>query len=157
MANFSRAEVDALSKTLAALSSRKMEAQYLLRLAHRSEDTLCSRCLQLHHEKSLAEANFNAVAAVVELLGWKAQTDKQGRFVRLLASPAGQPLEVFEVYERWNSSKCQPDGLIRRFPNADKCREWLIDGIKSCEGAERDHYVNMLQAMESGDHRLYYY
>ena len=157
MANFSKAEVDALSKTLAAISSRKMEAQYRLKLAHRSEDPLGSRCLQLHHEKSLAEANFNAVVSVLELLGWKAQTDKQGRFVRLLASPAGQPLEVFEVYERWNSSKCQPDGLIRRFPNADKCREWLMDGIKSCNGAERDHYVNMLTAMESGDHRLYYY
>ena len=157
MANFSKSEVDALSKTLWALSSRKMEAQCRLKLAHRSEDPLGSRCLQLHHEKSLAEANFNAVAAVVELLGWKEQTDKQGRFVRLLASPAGQPLEVFEVYERWNSAKCQPDGLLRRFPDADKCREWLMSGIRSCEGAERDHYVNMLQAMESGDHRLYYY
>lgn len=157
MANFSKAEVDALSKTLWALSSRKMEAQYRLKLAHRSEDPLGSRCLQLHHEKSLAEANFNAVVLVLELLGWKAQTDKQGRFVRLLSAPEKQPLEVFEVYDHWNSSKCQPVRLIRRFPNADKCREWLMDGIKSCEGAERDRYVNMLQAMESGDHRLYYY
>ena len=95
MANFSMAEVDALSKRLWALSSRKMEAQYLLKIAHRSEDTLCSRCLQLHHEKSLAEANFNAVVAVVGLLGWKAQTDKQGRFVRLIAAHDDQPLEVF--------------------------------------------------------------
>ena len=157
MANFSKSEVDALSKTLAALSSREMEAQYLIKIAHRSEDTLCSRCLQLHHEKSLAEANFNAVVSVLELLGWKAQTDKQGRFVRLLAAPADQPLEVFEVYDRRNSEKREPEGLLRRFPNADKCREWLMDGIKSCEGAERDHYVNMLTAMESGDHRLYYY
>ena len=157
MASFSKAEVDALSKTLWALSSRKMETQYLLRLAHRSEDPLGSRCLQLHHEKSLAEANFNAVVSVIELLGWKAQTDKQGRFVRLLAAPAGQPLEVFEVYDHWNSAKREPEGLLRRFPNADKCREWLMDWIKSCEGAERDHYVNMLTAMESGDHRLYYY
>ena len=157
MADFSKAEVDALSKTLWALSSRKMEAQSHLKLAHHHEDPLGSRCLQLHHEKSLAEANFNAVVSVLELLGWKAQTDKQGRFVRLLASPENQPLEVFEVYNRWNSAKCQPEGLIRRFPNADKCREWLMEGIKVCNGAERDHYVNMLQAMESGDHRLYYY
>lgn len=157
MADFSKAEVDALTKTLAALSSRKMEAQYRLKLAHRSEDPLGSRCLQLHHEASLAEANFNAVVTVVELLGWKAQTDKQGRFARLLAAPADQPLEVFEVYDRWNSAKREPEGLLRRFPNAGKCREWLLDGIRSCEGAERDHYVNMLQAMESGDHRLYYY
>ena len=157
MANLSKAEVDALSKTLWALSSRKMEAQCRLKRAHRREDKLGSRCLQLHHEKSLAEANFNAVAAVVELLGWKAQTDKQGRFVRLLAAPAGQPLEVFEVYERWNSARREPEGLLRRFPNADKCREWLMSGIRSCEGAERDHYVKMLQAMESGNHRLYYY
>ena len=157
MANFSTAEVDALSKTLLALSSRKMEAQYMLRLAHRNEDTLCSLCLQLHHEKSLAEANFNAVVSVLELLGWKAQTDKQGRFVSLLSAPASQPLEVFEVYDHWNSAKCKPERLLRRFPNADKCREWLIEGIKMCNGAERDHYVNMLQAMESGDHRLYYY
>ena len=157
MANFSTAEVDALSKTLWALSSRKMEAQYRLKLAHRGEDPLGSRCLQLHHEKSLAEANFNAVVSVLELLGWKAQTDKQGRFVRLIAAHDDQPLEVFEVYDHWNSSKCQPDGLIRRFPNADKCREWLRSGIRACEGAERDHYVNMLKAMESGNHRLYYY
>ena len=40
MANFSKAEVDALSKTLAALSSRKMEAQYRLKLAHRSDHRL---------------------------------------------------------------------------------------------------------------------
>ena len=157
MANFSKAEVDALSKTLWALASRKMEAQSRLKLAHRSEDPLGSRCLQLHHEKSLAEANFNAVVSVLELLGWKAQTDKQGRFIRLLSAPAKQPLEVFEVYDRRNSEKREPEGLLRRFPNADKCREWLMDGIKSCEGAERDRYVNMLQAMESGDHRLYYY
>lgn len=157
MANFSTAEVDALSKTLWALSSRKIEAQYRLKLAHRSEDPLGSRCLQLHHEKSLAEANFNAVVSVIELLGWKAQTDKQGRFVRLLAAPADQTLEVFEVYERWNSAKREPEGLLRRFPSADKCREWLMSGITACEGAERDQYVNMLQAMESGDHRLYYY
>ena len=157
MANFSMAEVDALSKTLWALSSRKMEAQYRLKLAHRSEDPLGSRFLQLHHEKSLAEANFNAVVSVLELLGWKAQTDKQGRFIRLLSAPAKQPLEVFEVYDRWNSAKREPEGLLRRFPNADKCREWLMDGIKSCEGAERDRYVNMLRAMKSGDHRLYYY
>ena len=156
MANFSKAEVEALSKTLLALSSRKMEAQYLLKLAHRREDPLGSRFLQLHHEKSLAESNFNAVAAVVELLGWKAQTDKQGRFIRLLAAPSDQPLEVFEVYERWNSAKREPEGLLRRFQNADKCREWLMSGIRSCEGAERDHYVNMLTAMESGDHRLCY-
>ena len=95
MANFSMAEVDALSKRLWALSSRKMEAQSRLKLAHRSEDPLGSRCLQLHHEKSLAEANFNAVVAVVGLLGWKAQTDKQGRFVRLIAAHDDQPLEVF--------------------------------------------------------------
>ena len=157
MANFSMAEVDALSKRLWALSSRKMEAQSRLKLAHRSEDPLGSPCLQLHHEKSLAEANFNAVVSVLELLGWKAQTDKQGRFVRLISAPAKQPLEVFEVYDRWNSAKREPEGLLRRFPNADKCREWLMDGIKSCEGAERDRYVNMLQAMKSGDHRLYYY
>ena len=157
MANFSMAEVDALSKRLWALSSRKMEAQSRLKRAHRSEDPLGSRCLQLHHEKSLAEANFNAVVAVVELLGWKAQTDKQGRFVRLLAAHADQPLEVFEVYDRWNSAKREPEGLLRRFPNADKCREWLMSGIRSCNGAERDHYVNMLKAMESGNHRLYYY
>ena len=157
MANFSMAEVDALSKTLWALSSRKMEAQSSLKLAHRSEDQLGSRCLQLHHEKSLAEANYNAVVSVLELLGWKAQTDKQGRFVRLISAPAKQPLEVFEVYDRWNSAKREPEGLRRRFPNADKCREWLMDGIKSCEGAGRNRYVNMLQAMKSGDHRLYYY
>lgn len=157
MANFSNAEVDALSKTLWALSSRKMEVQSRLKLAHRIEDPLGSRCLQLHHEKSLAEANFNAVAAVVELLGWKAQTDKQGRFIRLLASPADQPLEVFDVYDHWNSAKCKPEVLLRRFQSADKCRKWLMEGIKMCNGAERDHYVNMLTAMESGDHRLYYY
>ena len=40
MANFSKSEVDALSKTLWALSSRKMEAQYRLKLAHRSEDQI---------------------------------------------------------------------------------------------------------------------
>lgn len=54
MADFSKSEVDALTKTLWALSARRMEAQYRLKLAHRSEDPLGSRCLQLHHEKSLA-------------------------------------------------------------------------------------------------------
>lgn len=154
MAELMNREVESLTKTLWALSSRKMEAKAALKQAHRHEDPLGSKCLQLHHEASLAEANFNAAVAVVELIGWKARTDRDGRFTKLEHS--GEPLEVVEVWDYWDAAKQKRVNLLRRFPNASKCKAWLMEGMSACEGAERDHYVDMLQRLEAGDRRLYY-
>ncbi len=45
---------------------------------------------------------------------------------------------------------------LREFKTKRNCRSWLMDGIFSCEGAERDHYVNMLAELECGKKTLHY-
>lgn len=79
MAELVMQEVESLTKTLQALSATKMQARYKLKQAHHHEDPLGSLCLQLHHEASLAEANFNAAVAVVELIGWKAHNVREAK------------------------------------------------------------------------------
>ena len=83
MADLVMAEVESLTKMLQALSAAKMEARYSLKQAHHHEDPLGSLCLQLHHEASIAESNFKTAVWVVELIGWKAQLDRDGRFTKL--------------------------------------------------------------------------
>lgn len=156
MAELVMQEVESLTKTLQALSATKMQARYKLKQAHHHEDPLGSLCLQLHHEASLAEAKFNAAVAVVELIGWKAHIDRDGRFTKLTQAATTDGRDVCEVWDYFDIRKKKAVGILRRFPNSKKCREWLMDGIMSCEGAERDHYVNMLQRLEAGDRRLYY-
>lgn len=58
-------------------------------------------------------------------------------------------------YEIWDYA---PHGsfVIRIFPTKRKCYEWLLDGMRGCEGAERDHYVNMLLQLEEGRTKLIY-
>lgn len=33
---------------------------------------------------------------------------------------------------------------------------WLKDGMYGCDGAERDHYVNMMAELDCGRHVLHY-
>ena len=32
----------------------------------------------------------------------------------------------------------------KEFKTKRECRAWVMEGMFACEGAERDHYVNML-------------
>ena len=52
-------------------------------------------------------------------------------------------------YEIWDYTSLGPS-VIRTFPTKRKCYAWLLDGMRCCEGAERDHYVNMLLQLEKG-------
>ena len=60
------------------------------------------------------------------------------------------------MWDYFDIRKKKAVGLLRRFQNAKKCREWIMDGIRSCEGAELDHYVEMLKCLDAGDRKLYY-
>lgn len=44
----------------------------------------------------------------------------------------------------------------RKFYDEDKLVYWLKNGMYSCEGAERDHYVNMLAEYDAGETVLHY-
>jgi len=47
--------------------------------------------------------------------------------------------------------------VIVSFGNKRECREWLMEGMYGCEGAERDHYVSMLQQLDHGKRTLEYW
>lgn len=44
----------------------------------------------------------------------------------------------------------------KEFKTKRECRAWLMEGMFACEGAERDHYVNMLYELEHGKTILHY-
>lgn len=46
--------------------------------------------------------------------------------------------------------------VIKAFRTKRECRAWLMDGMFSCEGSERDRYVNMLAELECGKKSLTY-
>lgn len=44
----------------------------------------------------------------------------------------------------------------RVFRSRKAAKEWIMEGLVGCEGAEREHYVNMLVELESGKNTLTY-
>lgn len=44
----------------------------------------------------------------------------------------------------------------KTFNGEAAAREWIMGGLMGCEGAERDHYVSLLQQLEMGLDRLDY-
>lgn len=44
----------------------------------------------------------------------------------------------------------------RVFRNKTEAKSWIMAGLMGCEGAERDHYVSLLQQLEMGLDRLDY-
>lgn len=44
----------------------------------------------------------------------------------------------------------------KSFRTRELCRKWLMGGLAGCEGAEQEHYANMLVEMESGASVLHY-
>ena len=57
------------------------------------------------------------------------------------------------VYYRVVIGRNIPDMV---FHSEEECLLWLLDGITSTEGAERDHYANMLGQMKKGKRVLFY-
>lgn len=45
---------------------------------------------------------------------------------------------------------------LRTFSSKKDARTWIMEGLRSCEGAEREHYVDMLMQLEGGATTLYY-
>lgn len=44
----------------------------------------------------------------------------------------------------------------KTFRTREKCRAWLMEGMAGCEGAEQEHYTNMLLELEGGASVLHY-
>jgi hypothetical protein len=51
--------------------------------------------------------------------------------------------------------RCQKN-WSKEFSSKKACRKWLMEGIAGCDGAERDHFVNMLLELEDGEKTLHY-
>ena len=47
--------------------------------------------------------------------------------------------------------------ILRSFKTKKDCRGWLMEGLYACQGAERDHYVSMLQQLDCGKKTLCYW
>lgn len=45
---------------------------------------------------------------------------------------------------------------MKVFPDKKSAYDWIISGMRGCEGAERDHYVDLLIQLEDGNTTLYY-
>ena len=43
---------------------------------------------------------------------------------------------------------------IAEFNSRKSAREWIMSGLFSCEGAERDHYVDMLSQLEESENKV---
>ena len=57
----------------------------------------------------------------------------------------------YTIYDNWNKE------VLHTFNKKKECENWIIDGLMSCEGAERDHYVSMLGQLKSGEKTLCYW
>lgn len=53
------------------------------------------------------------------------------------------------------------DSRLRRsiitFNTKRACTKWLKEGLYGCDGAERDHYANMLEQLDCGKTTLDYW
>lgn len=41
--------------------------------------------------------------------------------------------------------------------NKKNCKEWILDGLYKTEGAEQEHYVNMLRQLDMGKKTIGYW
>ena len=46
--------------------------------------------------------------------------------------------------------------LLRSFSSKKSARAWIMQGMFETEGAERDHFVSMLEQLECGETTLFY-
>ena len=58
-------------------------------------------------------------------------------------------------------AKADPDdpmsvGWLLFEGSENKCKEWIMNGLFGTEGAERDHYINLLSQLASGRTKLDY-
>lgn len=58
--------------------------------------------------------------------------------------------QVYTIVDRYQSD------WKKTFKSATECKAWLMEGLMACEGAERDHYVDMLTEFMSGNTTLHY-
>lgn len=48
------------------------------------------------------------------------------------------------------------ESLVKRFSTKDEITSWLLEGLAGTDGAEREHYVNMLLDLKQGKTTLHY-
>lgn len=58
--------------------------------------------------------------------------------------------ELITIVDRFHQS------WSKTFHSKEQAKEWIVDGLTGTEGAERDHYVNMLLELDSGSKILHY-
>lgn len=61
-----------------------------------------------------------------------------------------------EEKKEWTVVFPYGDERERKFDDEKELVRWLKEGMYSCEGAERDHYVNMLAEYDAGKMVLHY-
>lgn len=56
----------------------------------------------------------------------------------------------YKIIDRYNRD------WSKEFSSKKECLEWVLEGMRSCDGAERDHYVDMLMELQTGATTLHY-
>lgn len=63
------------------------------------------------------------------------------------AAASAQPIEVIDCFQAdWRKD----------FKTREEARAWIMEGMAGTEGAEQEHYTNMLLELESGATTLHY-
>lgn len=56
---------------------------------------------------------------------------------------------------KWFGNKSEAR-VLRSFNSKKSARAWIMQGMFETDGAERDHYVSMLEQLECGETTLFY-
>lgn len=116
---------------------------------HRSADPLGAEAIAAHHRREAAIKSYSDKQLLLRLIG--IIVSERGHKVVLTECLA--PEKPYSI--NWVDNKGDKM-VLHRFDTDAQCRAWLMEGIYGCEGAERDHYVNMLRDFEAGVHDLNY-
>ena len=54
------------------------------------------------------------------------------------------------IIDSWLLAENPKMGILASFNKKADCRNWIMDGLYGTEGAERDHYVDMLFQLDNG-------
>lgn len=49
------------------------------------------------------------------------------------------------------------NAVIKSFSRRKDCERWLKEGLYGCDGAERDHFADMLEQLDCGNTTLHYW
>lgn len=104
-------------------------------------------------EGLVPDASRKAVLAKAEAEGWQCDPCPCGHDYNFHAAMYRLSRHKY-AYTVFDSLMPKWEG--RGFDERRDCYNWLIDGLRGTEGAERDHYVSMLLQLEDGKKNLDY-